>query len=151
MSLAQNAPRRAPVRTPQQPRRNLRVVPARRPGSPRAPFVLLVVALLAGGLIGLLLLNTSMQNGAFELAELEKKAETLQSKHAQLALEVEQRSTPAALAEQASGLGMVPNANPVFLRLPDGTVVGDPVPASRGGRASSGVGGPSPASVGDRG
>ncbi|WP_167008391.1 cell division protein FtsL [Mumia sp. ZJ430] len=151
MSLAQNAPRRAPVRPAQQPRRDLRVVPAPRTGSPRAPFVLLVVTLLAGGLIGLLLLNTSMQNGAFELAKLEKKAETLQSEHAQLALEVERRSTPAALAERASGLGMVPNTNPVFLRLPDGTVVGDPVPASRDGRAASGVGGPSPASVGDRG
>ncbi|WP_262851903.1 septum formation initiator family protein [Mumia quercus] len=151
MSLAQNAPRRSPVRPPQQPRRNLRVVPARRPSSPRAPFVLLVVTLLAGGLIGLLLLNTSMQNGAFELAELEKKAETLQSERAQLALEVEQRSTPAALADRASALGMVPNVNPVFLRLKDGSVVGDMVPASRAGRAASGVGGPSPAAVGDRG
>jgi hypothetical protein len=98
---------------------------------------MLVVTLLASGLVGLLLLNTSMQNGAFELAELEKKAEALQSQRAQLALEVEERATPAALAERASALGMVPNASPVFLRLPDGEVIGDPVPASRSSRSAS--------------
>ncbi len=150
MSLAHNAPRRAPVRPAPQPRRTLHVVQSRRVGSPRAPFVMLVVTLLASGLVGLLLLNTSMQNGAFELAELEKKAEALQSQRAQLALEVEERATPAALAERASALGMVPNASPVFLRLPDGEVIGDPVPASRSSRSASGVGGPSPAAVGDR-
>ncbi|MGH1562678.1 FtsB family cell division protein [Mumia sp. DW29H23] len=150
MSIAQNAPRRAPGRPQPSSRGALRVVPARRPRTPRAPFVLLVVTLLAGGLIGLLLLNTSMQNGAFQLAELEKQAEALQSQHAELALEVEQRSTPAALADRAAELGMVPNTNPVFLRLPDGKVVGDPEPATRSQSQPSGVGGPSPAAVGDR-
>ncbi|MBW9206240.1 hypothetical protein KV102_17495 [Mumia sp. zg.B53] len=148
MSVVHSAPRRAPGR-PQPTRSPLRVVPAARPRSPRAPFVLLVVTLLAGGLVGLLLLNTSMQNGAFQLAELEKEAETLQSRHAQLSLEVEERATPAALAERAAELGMVPNTTPVFLRLSDGKVVGDPEPAARG-ESPSGVGGPSPAAVGAR-
>jgi hypothetical protein len=150
MSVVQNAPRRAPGRPQPSSRGALRPVPAARPRTPRAPFVLLVVTLLAGGLVGLLLLNTSMQNGAFELAKLEKQAETLQSRHAELALEVEQRSTPQALAERATKLGMVPNTNPVFLRLPNGKVVGDPEPATRWSETPSGVGGPSPATVGDR-
>ncbi|KAA1423479.1 cell division protein FtsL [Mumia zhuanghuii] len=151
MSIAHGTPRRATGRPQPSPRTPLRAVPARRPRTPRAPFVLLVVTVLAGGLVGLLLLNTSMQNGAFELAELEKKAQELQSRHAELALEVEQRSTPEAVAERAAALGMVPNTNPAFLRLPDGKIVGDPEPATRDSEAVSGVDGPSPVTVGDRG
>ncbi|WP_370619211.1 hypothetical protein [Mumia sp. Pv 4-285] len=150
MSVAHGTPRRAPGRPQPSTRSPLRAVPARRPQTPRAPFVLLVVALLASGLIGLLLLNTSMQNGAFQLAELEKRAEELQSRHAELTLEVEQRSTPESVAEKAAALGMVPNTNPAFLQLPDGKIVGDPEPASRASEAVSGVDGPSPVTVGDR-
>ncbi|PJJ56031.1 hypothetical protein CLV56_0235 [Mumia flava] len=145
-----NPVRRAGTAPRPGPRNPLRAVPDRVQRTPRTPFVLLVVSLLAGGLVGLLLLNTSMQDSAFELATLEDKAEALQSRRAELTMEVEKRETPQALARRASKLGMVPNESPVFLRLSDGTVVGDPEPASADG-PPSGLGGPSPAEVGARG
>src|SRR4051794_17036652 len=45
--------------------------------SPRAPFVLLVLVLLAGGLATMLLLNTVLAQGAFVRADLEKLSSDL--------------------------------------------------------------------------
>src|SRR4051794_2834231 len=50
---------------------------ARRRRSPRAPFVLLVLALLAGGLATMLLLNTVLAQGAFVRARLEQRSAQL--------------------------------------------------------------------------
>lgn len=101
--------------------------PASRPA--RAPFVLLVLGLLAGGLVSLLLLNTALAQDAFtvhdlttRLASLSDRAQTLEQ---QLAVE----EAPDRLAQRARALGMVPNPDPVFLRPSDGAVLGVPRPA----------------------
>lgn len=101
--------------------------PAARPA--RAPFVLLVLGLLAGGLVSLLLLNTALAQDAFtvhdlttRLASLSDRAQTLEQ---QLAVE----EAPDRLAQRARALGMVPNPDPVFLRPSDGAVLGVPRPA----------------------
>ncbi|UPK73358.1 hypothetical protein MU582_13020 [Nocardioidaceae bacterium SCSIO 66511] len=99
---------------------------------PRAPFVVLVVALLAVGLVGLLLINTSMQRRAFELTAMQEKAADLQTREQALTLEVQGLSSPDRIASEAARLGMVPNASPAFLRLPSGEVSGHPSPALPG-------------------
>ncbi|MCI0386697.1 septum formation initiator family protein [Streptomyces sp. CNQ085] len=116
--------------TPQQRLARLaRLVPAGAPSGPaRTPFVLLVVLLLGSGLLALLLLNAAVNQGSFELRELEKQAEELAEEEQALQQDLDSFSAPDALAEQARELGMVPGGNPVFI-LPDGTVRGRPEPA----------------------
>ena len=90
-------------------------VPSR---SPRAPFVVLVLLLLGVGLIGLLLLNTSLQQGSFELDDLQSETALLRDRQSTLADEVASRGAPDALAEQALRLRMVKTEAPMFLQLP---------------------------------
>ncbi|MGV9631157.1 hypothetical protein ACWDTB_32080, partial [Streptomyces sp. NPDC003487] len=57
-----------------------RMFPARRGQAARTPFVLLVVLLLGGGLIGLLVLNSALSEGSFKLDDLQKETKSL-TKH----------------------------------------------------------------------
>ncbi|MFI0778764.1 septum formation initiator family protein [Streptomyces sp. NPDC021212] len=95
----------------------------------RAPFVLLVVVLLGTGLIALLLLNSSLNQGSFELTKLEKQTDELSDERQSLQQDVDQLSAPGALEQRARELGMVPGGSPAFLN-PDGTVAGVPAPAT---------------------
>ena len=104
-------------------RSGLRVVPGRPVRPRRAPFVLLVLFLLAAGLVGLLVLNTSLQQGTFDLTDLEQHTALLRDRHSELVSDVANRSEPGALASRAKHLGMVPSADPQFLQ-PDRTGTG---------------------------
>ena len=89
-----------------------------------------LVVLLGAGLVGLLLLNTAMQRRAFALTTLDQQADVLDTRAAALTMRTDRMASPQRLRLQAAELGMVPYDNPVFLNLADGTVLGDPVPAS---------------------
>ncbi|WP_037926902.1 hypothetical protein [Streptomyces sp. PCS3-D2] len=100
--------------------------PARpRPGgqAARMPFVLLVVALLAGGLISLLLLNSALNEGSFQLSRLKKETTALTDEEQALQRDVDAYSAPDALQRRARELGLVPGGSPVFIG-PDGKVSG---------------------------
>ncbi|RNG03124.1 septum formation initiator family protein, partial [Streptomyces botrytidirepellens] len=90
---------------------------------------MLVVVLLGSGLIALLLLNSSLNQGSFELSKLEKQTDELSDERQSLQQEVDQLSAPGALEQRAQELGMVPGGSPAFLN-PDGTVAGVPAPAT---------------------
>ncbi|MER7985915.1 septum formation initiator family protein [Streptomyces noursei] len=107
----------------------------------RTPFVLLVVVLLGSGLITLLLLNSALNQGSFELSKLERKTGELTDEQQALQQEVDGYSAPDALARRARRLGMVPGGNPAFL-MPDGTVRGAPGPVSSTEAALSASAGP---------
>jgi cell division protein FtsB len=109
----------------------LRLVRPVRSRARRAPFVVVVLTVLAVGLVGLILLSTLLQAQAFEAAKLDRQAATLETQQQSIAREVDRLQSPANVAERAISLGMVPPANPAFLRL-DGTVVGAPQPAESG-------------------
>jgi cell division protein FtsB len=111
-------------------RARLTVVPRRRTRAARMPFVMLVSLVLLGGVIGLLLFNTSMQQASFAATALEEQANTLNARQQTLEMELEVLRDPQRVAEHAQDLGMVPAANPVFLRLSDGKVLGERVPAT---------------------
>ncbi len=91
----------------------------------RAPFVLLVVALLASGLISLLLLNASVNQGAFQLSNYKRQTTRYTDEEQALQQDVDQDSAPGSLARRARQLGMVPGGSPAFLE-PGGTVRGTP-------------------------
>lgn len=111
-------------------RARLTVVPSRRVDAPKAPFVVLVVLLLAGGVAGLLAFNTSMQQAAFTVTDLQRQADALTARQQSLSMDIEKLRDPQALATRAKKLGMVPPLNPAFLRLSDGKVLGQPVAAT---------------------
>ncbi|MFF4711705.1 septum formation initiator family protein [Streptomyces eurythermus] len=102
-----------------------RLFPAGRAQAARTPFVLLVVVLLGGGLIGLLVLNSALSEGSFELADLQKRTKTLTDEEQALQRDIDAYSAPDALQRRARELGMVPGGDPAFLG-PDGTVKGVP-------------------------
>ncbi|WP_399884025.1 septum formation initiator family protein [Streptomyces sp. BBFR51] len=94
----------------------------------RAPFVLLVVVLLGGGLIGLLVLNSALSEGSFQLDDLKQETKSLTDEEQALQRDIDAYSAPRALQRRARELGMVPGGDPAFLE-PDGTVKGSPSPA----------------------
>ncbi|MEV8388497.1 MULTISPECIES: hypothetical protein [unclassified Streptomyces] len=101
------------------------LMPSGSSSAARTPFVLLVVLLLGGGLITLLLLNSSLNEGSFQLSELKKRTTDLTDEEQALQRDVDDRSAPYALERRARELGMVPGGSPAFLN-PDGTVRGVP-------------------------
>ncbi len=121
-------PAPAPAPAPSRPRRRVQSTPATR----RAPFVLLLVALLVGTTLGLLVLNTAIAVDSL-------KATQLQAENAERAQEVqrlEQRvvtgAAPAQIASAAVAAGLVPAGPAAYLVIaPDGTVTlrGTPQPA----------------------
>ncbi|MFJ7072657.1 septum formation initiator family protein [Streptomyces sp. NPDC098781] len=97
----------------------------------RAPFVLLVVLLLGGGLIGLLMLNSALSEGAFRLDDIERESKSLTDEEQSLQRDIDAYSAPDALQRRARELGMVPGGDPAFLNS-DGTVKGVPSAAPTG-------------------
>jgi hypothetical protein len=91
-------------------------------GERRAPFVLLIVALLVGTTLGLLFLNTAIAVDSLE-------ASSLRAENAELAQDVQglqQRvvaaDAPAALAAAATAAGLVPAGSAAYLVIaPDGS------------------------------
>lgn len=111
-------------------RPNLRLVSPLRPErASRGVFILFVTGLLGFGLIAMLVINTSLGQGAFQISELQQEKAVLAEQEAVLTQVVEAASTPSALESSARALGMVPSQNPVFLRLSDGVILGSPKPA----------------------
>lgn len=106
-----------------------RLMPSGPSSAARTPFVLLVVVLLGGGLISLLLLNSALNQGSFELSELKKRTTELTDEEQALQRDVDDSSAPDALERRARELGMVPGGSPVFLD-PDGKVRGVPTTAA---------------------
>ncbi|MDI2126182.1 hypothetical protein [Yinghuangia seranimata] len=102
----------------------------RKPPVSRTPFVLLMVLLLGGGLLGLLLLNTALNQGSFDDSRLKKQNSKLSDEEEALRRELEQLSAPGELARKAQELGMIPGGNPVFLDPVTGDVQGSAKPAS---------------------
>ena len=98
----------------------------------RPPFVVLVVGLLSGGLICLLLLNTVLAAGAFQMTSLQQASAPLARQQQELQQEVAYAESPGAIAQGARKLGMVPVSQPRFVNLKSGRVYGG-IPALVGG------------------
>ncbi|MFG3097356.1 septum formation initiator family protein [Streptomyces sp. NPDC048202] len=107
-----------------------RLIPAGRARAARTPFVLLVVLLLGGGLLGLLVLNSALSAGSFELDDIQRKTKSLTDEEQALQRDIDAYSAPDALQRRARELGMVPGGDPAFLG-PDGSVKGVPSAAPR--------------------
>jgi hypothetical protein len=107
-------------------RARLTVVPRRRTRASRMPFVALVSMVLLGGVVGLLLFNTSMQQASFAATALEGQATTLSARQQALEMDLDRLRNPQRIAAAATRLGMVQAGNPAFLELGSGRVTGEP-------------------------
>lgn len=117
-------PEPRPVRTP------LRALASQRQPIARLPFVLIVALLLGGGMVGVLLLSTTIQTQSSELSKLQAQEVDLRYQEAALTAQAQDLRSSSRLAQSAWQLGMRPNPNPAFIQMPDGRVLGQPTPVS---------------------
>jgi hypothetical protein len=112
-------------------RARLTVVPRRRRRrtSP-VPFVMVISMVAVGGIVGLLLFNTSMQQASFAATDLQHRADTLLAQQQTLQMELDKMRDPQTIALKAQRMGMVLPTSPAVLDLRSGRVLGQPTPAT---------------------
>jgi hypothetical protein len=96
----------------------------------RFPFLRVLIGIFGLGMAGLLMLNTTLQNQAFQARSLNRQATELAYVQADLENRLDIHAAPAELARLASRAGMRPNPHPAFLVLPEGRIIGEPTPVS---------------------
>ena len=111
-------------------RARLTVVPRRRTRAARVPFVTLVSAILLGGVVGLLLFNTGMQQASFEAAALQRQATDLGARQEALEMEIQTLRDPDRIARAAQRQGLVIPTTTGVLDLGSGKVRGSALPAN---------------------
>ena len=79
-----------------------------------AKFVTIVGVI---GLLFLLLINTLLNQDAIALAELKYEAKLVSDEREAIARQIDAMSSPEALAQAATDLGMKPSESPTFLIL----------------------------------
>jgi hypothetical protein len=95
------------------------------------PFLLVVSMVAVGGIVGLLLFNTSMQQASFAATSLQRQADDLVARQQTLQMQLDQLRDPQAIALKAQRMGMVLPSSPAVLDLSTGRVLGSPAPATR--------------------
>ncbi|MEJ5914840.1 hypothetical protein [Pseudokineococcus sp. 1T1Z-3] len=122
------APSRRPEQRPAaEPR--VRLLPPPPSSRRRLPFGVLCGVLVLASLLAVLSLNISLSHGAYHLHEVQARQQAAAEQRQALTETLERTSSPEELGRRAAGLGMVPAGAAGFVTLPDGTVVGEPVPA----------------------
>ncbi|GAA3445782.1 hypothetical protein [Planomonospora venezuelensis] len=96
--------------------------PRRRGRAPRAPFVLLVVGLLCGGLITLLLLNTVLAEGSFKENDLRNANKALMQQKEERKNENARKQMPDEIAKGV--VDQKPDWDSVHALDPDGQAQG---------------------------
>ncbi len=84
--------------------------------------------ILTLGLLAMLWINTTLAQGAFTLTDLQQQRAQLLETEQQLAEQLARAESPAQVEAAARELGMVPQEVPVFVRLTDGQIIGEPIP-----------------------
>lgn len=117
------APKRLTERVQERP--SLRRITSPRATHSAIPFAVLVATILVAGMIGLMLLTTTVTNQAFEVRRAQNQAAALAYRVSDLESQVARANSPAEIAGRATELGMVPDPNGVFIDLATGRVVGE--------------------------
>ena len=92
-------------------------LPARSARAGRAPFVLLVLSLLGGGLICLLVINTTLGTASFDIQRLQQSANARTVQEQQLQEQLATDENIATIQREACALGMRPQQELEFLNL----------------------------------
>ncbi|HEY7222408.1 MAG TPA: hypothetical protein VH561_02160 [Micromonosporaceae bacterium] len=97
---------------------------------PKASFVALMVGLVVVGVVGVLVLNTKINENSFRLGDLRQTNANLTLQEQQLQQQLDELESPGNLGAAGARLGLVPAGTPRYINLPDGRVVAVPQPAS---------------------
>lgn len=117
-------PQRRPQAAPQPGRRDhLRAVAAPEQARTLIPFAWTCALIIIGALSAVLLVNTSMAGGAYERRDLKVEIANLHEQRTDLVTQLEQKSAPSRLGENARMLGMQPAHQFGFLSLADNVVI----------------------------
>jgi cell division protein FtsB len=92
----------------------------------RTPFVFLLVGLLGGGLLCLLLINTILDTGSYQITQLQQQNVTLAQRTQTLQAQIAHEVSPTVLAERARQLGMREPGLLHFLDLRKGRIASEP-------------------------
>ncbi|MEN3614814.1 hypothetical protein AAH979_35430 [Plantactinospora sp. ZYX-F-223] len=122
-------PDRAPESATPARRSRLRVAPPLPVARPRVSFVALILVLVVGGMLGILVVNSKVNENAFRLERLQQQQSTLDIQEQELKQKIADAEVPGNLTARARQLGLVDSGPPAFIRLPDGRVIGVPQPA----------------------
>jgi hypothetical protein len=125
------AQRRAAERVALASRRRLRVAPPLPVQVARAPFVASLLGIVVLGVIGILVLNTMINANQFRLNNLQTQQAGLDKQEQGLREKLAHQEAPGSLVAAAKCLGLVPAGSLAYIKMPNGTVVGVPAPASR--------------------
>lgn len=97
--------------------------------APRAPFILLVLGLLGGGLVSLLVINTTLGATSFKITQLQQSDSTMAQQEQSLQRQVSAEEAPAQIWNRAYQLGMRPVGHVRFLDV--GSLARAPSAATR--------------------
>ena len=98
---------------------------------PLTVYVAVLSLMMISAMLASLVIHTVLTQGAFEMQQVQKEMKSLRDQHEDLTQKVAAAESPVAIEQRARDMGMVPAASPVFLRLADKSVLGDPVAAKR--------------------
>jgi len=92
----------------------------------RTPFILLVLGLLGSGLICLLVINTTLAAGSFQITHLEEGNVTLAQRVQELQQQLASEESPASIEKQATRLGMRQQHRLNFINVRTGRIYRQP-------------------------
>jgi len=95
----------------------------------RNTFSAVIFGILILGSFLLLIVNTKAQQAAFEKFAIQTELNQMIALEQRIASEVAAAESTDNLVSAARELGMVPAETPVFIRISDRVIVGQPVPA----------------------
>jgi hypothetical protein len=122
---ATRRPARPATRRPSRPATaagtsGAKVPAAARRHASRTPFILLVIGLLAGGLVCLLVINTTLAAGSVQIGRLQQDNTAASQQLQQLQQQVTAEQSPAWIQQRALDLGLQPQPVLNFVDLPAG-------------------------------
>jgi hypothetical protein len=97
---------------------------------PRTPFILLLIGLLGGAMVSLLVISTTLAQGAFQITSLQQQNANLTRQEQTLNNAVAQAANPAVIAKEAQQFGMRQNPNLSFFDLKSGKIISGKVSKS---------------------
>lgn len=124
----------SPLHLPPETTRHIEVVAdrAQRRARPKVAYAVVVVASLGVLMLAQLALSIALSDGAYTIDRLEVTQKEQARTEQLIGEDLGRLASPQNLATNAEALGMVQNANPVWLRMSDGAVIGQPTAAGGG-------------------
>ncbi len=106
------------------------LVRGEQPRVSNAAFTVMVGGIGVAGLLLSLFINVALTQGAFREAQLTREVKTIEASQQSARQALVMLASPGDIEARARAMGMVPAASPVFLRLADAKVIGNPEAAT---------------------